>query len=199
MATEILSQSTSRGWEVIVTVDDARTRRRLLSAAVDAAAKPRSVLKLWRDIVLKRMESRFGSEMGPSGRWAPLSLFSTVPIRQRRGLTRLSPPRGGGGTSVRPLRSSFQQYFNAWTNRSQGVTHRPLDRIQMSAFLSQWSIGVDHIAVVNEYRRTTKGAIPEKHVPARSVAYIRGDKRLLDKLVEVFAQHIVKAMEKARG
>lgn len=201
MATDILSQSTSRGWSIVVTVDSRQERLRMLSAVNKAAANPRSVLRLWRMIVLERMKQRFDAEEGPGNtRWAPLSPLSTVPIREFRDVTRFGPPpRFGGRPAGRTLRSALQEYYNAWTSTGAGGTHRPTDAITTSSRISLFAMGVNHIAVVNEFRRTTKGAkgVAGKPVPARSIAYIRGDKRLLDRLVNEFVKYIENVLRRA--
>lgn len=151
-----------------------------------------SILLPWRKMVLRRLGQRIMGRRGPGGGTWPNLKPSTMQIRSApRELTRLKPKRGGG-TPVRPLIGRKKQYLNAWSSMAFKVTHRAEKMVVGKKNQSFWQIGNKHIAVINEFWRTTSAtsAIPNQRVPARSVAYIREDPELLDKLVKEFLKQV---------
>ena len=161
------------------------------------------VLRKWRKRYFKEIEWRFNNRGGVvPWKKGSLSMKSTIPLRTLEDITRIGTPptyadRRLGGTPLKTLISRMAHYKNTWLKA--GPLHHEFMRQDATAKRGALFMLINRsVKIVHEFGITSTGGpkgLRGKKVPKRSVAYIVGDRPLLQDLLIAFDEHIWKGIK----
>lgn len=164
------------------------------------------LLTAWSRVYRNAIRLRFEAQKGIK-RWPALSMLSTVPLRIFDDITRMGTPphfrdRVFGGKPLRILRSRKRGYFKSWVDRGDRYhveTQRPDGTSSGGASLiiknlSRKTVHETGVKAVKGFK-----SFRGKKVPARPVAYIAPDEKLLGLLLFEFDKHIWKDANRSGG
>jgi hypothetical protein len=141
---------------------------------------------IWKDIMDQRFQNKGKWRGGKS--WEPLSLFSSVPIRTMRDLTRVGNPKryGGDPAVLFETLGGGNKYKNSWSKARANILSADANQVQGGTM----QVENDHPGTINEFPRDAEGCFSGHRVPARPWAWLVGDGILHRALGQAFHEHV---------
>jgi len=190
-----------RGMRMIIEGAQPDEANAIIAAIRRKLKNVKPVFVSWKDEFQKTVSRRFDADGGKKN-WVDLSRFSTWPLRSFRDITRVKDNGGPryGGSPIQILRSRFEDYKRSWTQDN----HPQLSVVyQPDASGSQGA----HMNIANASAKTTHEdgiksvggplGFRGKKVPKRPATWLKGDSRLLSKLMKIFDEFIMDGIRPA--
>lgn len=187
------------GMRMIIEVEQPDQANAIIAAIRRKLKNVKPVFGKWKDEFQITVLRRFESEGGRKN-WADLSRFSTWPLRNFRDITRVKDTDGNprfGGSPIQILRSRFEDYKQSWTKDSHPHLTTTMQPDASGSQGAEMNITNASAKTVHEHGlRSIKGppGFRGKRLRARPVTWLKGDTRLLTKLMMVFDEFIMEGI-----